>query len=51
MVIANRRLTRQRRWPKSNYGADCMIVGPPAVRDRFATDIIIMARHYRPLDP
>lgn len=28
------------------YGADCVVVGPEDVRDRFAQDVIAMARHY-----
>ncbi|WP_448574187.1 WYL domain-containing protein [Trichothermofontia sp.] len=33
------------------YGADCLIIGPPAVRDRFAADALAMTRHYFPLAP
>jgi len=28
------------------YGADCVVIGPDNVRDRFARDAIAMARHY-----
>ncbi|MEM6837277.1 MAG: WYL domain-containing protein [Cyanobacteria bacterium P01_C01_bin.120] len=28
------------------YGADCIVIGPEDVRDRFAQDAIAMARHY-----
>lgn len=28
------------------YGADCVVVGPKAVRDRFAQEVAAMARHY-----
>lgn len=28
------------------YGADCVVIGPEEVRDRFAQDAIAMARHY-----
>lgn len=28
------------------YGADCVVMGPEEVRDRFAQDAIAMARHY-----
>ncbi|MEM0978767.1 MAG: WYL domain-containing protein [Cyanobacteria bacterium P01_H01_bin.58] len=28
------------------YGADCVVIGPEEVRDRFAQDVIEMARHY-----
>ncbi|RMH12760.1 MAG: WYL domain-containing protein [Gammaproteobacteria bacterium] len=28
------------------YGADCIVMGPAEVRDRFARDAIAMARHY-----
>lgn len=28
------------------YGADCVVVGPPEVRDRFAQEAIALARHY-----
>jgi len=28
------------------YGADCVVIGPKAVSDRFAQDAIAMARHY-----
>ena len=28
------------------YGADCIVVAPPAVRDRFAQEAIAIARHY-----
>lgn len=29
------------------YGADCVVIGPDEVRDRFAQDAIAMANHYR----
>lgn len=29
------------------YGANCIVVGPEEVRDRFAQDAIAMARHYQ----
>lgn len=29
------------------YGANCIVVGPEEVRDRFAKDAIAMARHYQ----
>jgi hypothetical protein len=29
------------------YGAECVVVGPAEVRDRFARDAIAMANHYR----
>ena len=29
------------------YGANCIVVGPGEVRDRFAKDVIAMARHYQ----
>lgn len=29
------------------YGAECVVVGPPEVRDRFAQDAIALARHYQ----
>ncbi|MDB9527147.1 WYL domain-containing protein [Oscillatoria sp. CS-180] len=28
------------------YGADCVVIGPEEVRDRFAQDEIAMAKHY-----
>lgn len=28
------------------YGADCIVIGPADVRDRFTRDVIAMARHY-----
>jgi predicted DNA-binding transcriptional regulator YafY len=28
------------------YGADCVVVGPKEVRERFARDAVAMARHY-----
>jgi len=28
------------------YGADCVVIGPDNVRDRFARDAIALARHY-----
>ena len=28
------------------YGADCVVIGPEEVRDRFAQDAILMAHHY-----
>ena len=32
------------------YGADCVVIGPADVRDRFAQDAIAMARHYLDTD-
>jgi predicted DNA-binding transcriptional regulator YafY len=33
------------------YGADCVLVGPAEVRDRFAQDVLAMAQHYAPISP
>ncbi|NJL86792.1 MAG: WYL domain-containing protein [Leptolyngbyaceae cyanobacterium SM1_1_3] len=33
------------------YGADCIVIGPPEVRDRFAQEIAAMYQHYRPDSP
>ncbi|WP_008316993.1 helix-turn-helix transcriptional regulator [Leptolyngbya sp. PCC 6406] len=30
------------------YGADCIVIGPEEVRDRFAQEIVMMARQYSP---
>lgn len=29
------------------YGANCIVIGPQEVRDRFAKDVMAMAQHYR----